>query len=167
MLLVKTSGFTSFVIIALGAVLAVRGIVSIIAYFRAKPEEAAKGQELASGFILLAVGLFCVLRSEWFIVTFPVLTLIYGVIIFFAGITKIQWVVDCIRLKKGQWVFALISALLSLISAVIIIKNPFTTTVILWSFTAISLIVEAVFDVAAFFSEAGNGRGDAKKGKYK
>ncbi|MCD8037705.1 MAG: DUF308 domain-containing protein [Lachnospiraceae bacterium] len=151
LLLMNPTGFTSFVIIALGAVLAVRGIVSVIAYFRAKPEEAAKGQDLASGFILLAVGLFCMTRSEWFIVTFPVLTLIYGVIILFAGITKIQWVADCIRLKKKQWVFALISALLSLISAAVIIKNPFTTTVILWNFTAISLIVEAVLDVVAFF----------------
>ncbi len=165
LLLVNPVGFTSFVISALGIVLSIRGIVSIISYFRTKPEEALKKQSLAIGFIFLAIGLFCVLRSDWFIATFPVLTVLYGVIILFAGITKIQWVADCIRMKKKQWIFVLISAALSLISAIIIIKNPFTTTAVLWTFTAVSLIVEAVFDVVAVFFGGRNNENRQEKNK--
>ena len=151
LLLVNPVDFTSFVIIALGAVLAICGVMSIIGYFRSSPEEAARNQSLAAGVIFLVIGLFCMICHEWFIATFPMLTIIYGVIILFAGFTKIQWVVDCIRLKKKQWIFELISAILSLVSAVIIIKNPFTSTTVLWTFTAISLIVEAVFDIVTVF----------------
>ncbi len=165
LLLVNPVGFTTFVIRALGVVLAIRGVVSVISYFCAKPEEAIKKQSLAVGFIFLTIGLFCVFRSGWFIATFPVLTVLYGVIILFAGITKIQWVADCIRMKKKQWLFALISAALSLISAIIIIKNPFTTTAVLWTFTAVSLIVEAIFDVVSVF--AGGRKNKKNQGENK
>ncbi|MCD8187178.1 MAG: DUF308 domain-containing protein [Ruminococcus sp.] len=93
------------------------------------------------------------------------LTVLYGVIILFAGITKIQWVADCIRMKKKQWLFALISAALSLISAIIIIKNPFTITAVLWTFTAVSLIVEAIFDVVSVF--AGGRKNKKNQGENK
>ncbi len=151
LLLVNPVGFTSFVIIAIGAVLAIRGVVSVISYFRTKPEEAVRTQSLAIGVIFLVIGLFCMLRSEWFIATFPVLMVLYGVMILLAGISKVQWVADCIRMKK-PWLLPMVSAILSLASAVIIIMNPFTTTAILWTFTAVVLIVEAVFDVVAVFA---------------
>ena len=151
LLLINPVGFTSFVIIALGLVLAVRGVMSVIAYFRASPEIAAREHNLSGGVICLAIGLFCVFRSNWFILTFPALTFIYGVIILFVGLTKIQWVADCIRLKRKQWVFELISAALSLICAAIIIRNPFASTAVLWTFTAVSLIVEAIFDIVTVF----------------
>ncbi len=148
LLLVSPIKFTSIVIIALGIIMVIRGVISVISYFRVSPEEAAKEQNLAIGLILLVIGLFCMLRSEWFIVTFPVLAIIYGVIILLTGIMKIQWVADCIRMQK-PWLFMLISAILSLVIAVIIISNPFSSTVVLWTFTGVSLIIEAVVDVIA------------------
>ena len=39
------------------------------------------------------------------------------------------------------------SAVLSIVCAVIIITNPFKSTAVLWQFTAIVLILEAVFDI--------------------
>lgn len=89
LLFVNPVGFTSFVITALGVVLTIRGIVSVISYFRMSPEEAAKIQSLAIGFVFLVIGFFCMLCSEWFIATFPVLTILYGIMILFAGITKL------------------------------------------------------------------------------
>ncbi len=153
LLLIKPASFTSFIIITLGVILTVRGIMSIIAYFRATPEVAAREHNLSSGVIYLAIGLFAMFRSGWFIAAFPVLTFLYGIMIMFAGLIKIQWVADCIRLKKKQWVLELISAALSLACAAVIIKNPFSSTVVLWTFTAVSLIVEAVFDMVAVFFE--------------
>ncbi|MCD8219329.1 MAG: DUF308 domain-containing protein [Ruminococcus sp.] len=52
---------------------------------------------------------------------------------------------------KKRLAFALSSAALSLISAVMILTNPFTTTAILWKFIAISLVVSAIFDIVTLF----------------
>ncbi|MGN1002337.1 MAG: HdeD family acid-resistance protein [Oscillospiraceae bacterium] len=158
LLLVNPVGFTSGIIIFLGIVLLILGITNIVQYFRAIPEAAAVKQSLARGIIEILAGLFCVFKSGWFIAAFPLLSLLYGIGILVAGVTKIQWTVDKIRLKQKKWVWTAISAVLTIVCAVIILCNPFSGTAILWIFIAVSLIVEAVLDlIAAIFI-----RGEAK-----
>lgn len=151
LLLMNPVGFTSGIIIGAGLFFMVSGLVSIAKYFRTEPEEAAKSQTLVKGLVALLAGAFCAFKSEWFIVTFPVLTLIYGVVILITGLGKVQWMVDAIRLKRGKWFLAAISALLSIVCGVVIITSPFSSTAALWMFTGISMIVEAIFDVATVF----------------
>lgn len=151
LLLMNPVGFTSGIIIGAGLFFVVSGLVSIATYFRTEPEEAAKRQTLVKGLVALLAGVFCAFKSEWFIVTFPVLTLIYGVVILITGLGKVQWMVDAIRLKKGKWFLAAISALLSIVCGVVIITSPFSSTAVLWMFTGISLIIEAIFDVVVLF----------------
>lgn len=67
------------------------------------------------------------------------------------GIGKLQTAVDLLRLKNEKWWWRAISAAISVICAFVIILNPFTTTVVLWQFTGISLLVEAVFDIVTLF----------------
>lgn len=153
LLLISPVGFTSGIIIACGVVLLISGLGSIIKYFRTDPGEAAKSQALLKGLIGLLAGGFCVFQSEWFIVTFPILTLIYGVVILVSGLGKVQWTVDMLRLKKKNWYLAAISAVISIACSAVIITSPFSSTAILWMFTGISLIVEAVFDVVALCFE--------------
>lgn len=149
LLLINPAGFTSGIIMGAGLVLILIGIVCIIKYFRAEPEEAAKSQNLLKGLIALLAGLFCALRSEWFVVTFPVITLIYGLVILITGLGKIQWTVDILRQKKPKWFLCGLSALVSTVCGLVIIAAPFTTTAVLWMFTGISLIVDACFDIPA------------------
>ena len=147
LLLVNPIGLTSGIIIACGIVLMIWGLSSVVRYFRADPAEAAVKSLLSKGLALLLVGAFCAFRSYWFVVTFPVLTLVYGVVILFTGLTKIQWMADMIRLKQRRWAWAMISAAVSILCGVVIITSPFSTTAVLWTFTGISLIVEAIFDI--------------------
>lgn len=149
LLLINPVGFTSGIIIGAGLVLLLVGIVCIIKYFRAEPQEAAKSQNLMKGLIALLAGSFCALRSEWFVVTFPVITLIYGVVILITGLGKIQWTVDILRQKKPRWFLCALSALVSTACGLVIIAAPFTTTAVLWMFTGIGLIVDACFDIVA------------------
>ena len=149
LLLINPVGFTSGIIMGAGLVLILIGIVCIIKYFRAEPEEAAKSQNLLKGLIALLAGLFCALRSEWFVVTFPVITLIYGLVILITGLGKIQWTVDILRQKKPKWFLCGLSALVSTVCGLVIIAAPFTTIAVLWMFTGISLIVDACFDISA------------------
>lgn len=147
LLLVNPIGFTSGIIIAFGIVLMIMGISTTIKYFRTEPEEAAVSQILVKGLLMLLAGAFCAFNSHWFIATFPVLTLVYGVVILITGITKVQWTIDIIRMKRSKWFWAAISAAISIVCGVVIITSPFSTTAVLWMFIGISLIVEAVLDM--------------------
>lgn len=149
LLLIDPVGFTVWIFITLGIVLTVLGIMQMISYFRSEPVSAFKRQELAIGLAEVAAGCFCIFQYNWFIVTFPLLTILYGVMILLTGFVKVQWTVDMLRLKEKKWYFAGISAVLSLVFAGIILANPFTSTTVLWTFAAVSLIVEAVMDIVA------------------
>ena len=145
LLLLDPTGFTSSIIIAAGAALILYGVISIVRYFRADAAEGALCQSLFKGLLLLLGGLFCVLRSRWFVDTFPLLTILYGIGLLISGVGKIQWMADMIRFGRKCWYLPAISAVLSLIFAAIILCSPTA----LWSFLGIVLIVEAVFDIVA------------------
>ena len=147
LLLINPVGFTSGIIVTLGIVLMIVGISTILRYFWTDAVEASVRQLLAKGLILLLSGAFCTFCSRWFLVTFPILTWIYGVVILITGITKLQWTVDMIRMKRSRWFFVAISAAASILCGTVILKNPFVSTAAVWMFIGISLIVEAAFDM--------------------
>lgn len=147
LLLIEPVKFTSGIIIATGVILCVIGFIQCIKYFRTDARKAAMGQFLTKGLTALLIGCFFIFYSEWFIVTFPALTILYGVAILFSGLEKIQLCIDMLRFKRAKWYFAVISALISFVCAFIILRSPFESTEILWIFTGVSLILEGVFDI--------------------
>ena len=150
LLLINPVGFTSGIIIVFGIVMMIMGAVKMIQYFKMDAEEAAGKGFLATGMIFVVVGAFCAFRSGWFLATFPVITILYGVLILAAGIAKLQKSVDMVRVKQKYWFVALISAVFTLLFALLIIFDPFASTAILWTFIGISFIVEAVMDILTF-----------------
>lgn len=161
LLLISPVSFTTGIITTTGIVLMVVGVITLIQYFRTKAAEAAAGQLMFKALVCLLVGAFCTFRSGWFIATFPLLTMLYGVVILLTGISKVQWTVDMLRQKKKRWWLAAIGAVISIICAVVIFSNPFTSTTVLWMFTGISLIVEAVMDIAILIASSIVNRGEA------
>lgn len=147
LLLINPIGFTSGIIIAAGIIMSVNGLINCIKYFRTDAKEAARGQYLTKGLIAIIAGVFCIFNSKWFIATFTALTVIYGIVVLLSAVEKVQLCVDLLRLKRSKWYLAAVSAVISLICAVIILKSPFESTTLLWIFAGISLILEAVFDV--------------------
>ncbi len=149
LLLIDPLGFTAGIITGIGILLIVLGTIEVLAYFKEEPAEAVKGQKLTKGLCALIGGAFCIFKSDWFIVTFPLLTIVYGIGILLTGITKVQWAVDMLRMKIRLWYYAAVSAAVTLVVAVVILMNPFATTAVLWTFIAVALIVEAVVDILA------------------
>lgn len=154
-LLIDPVGFSEVIIKGIGVALVVFGVLSSIQYFKTSPEMAAQEQNLTIGLLEIMGGLFCLIKSSWFMVTFPLLTVIYGVITLVTGAAKVQWAADLFRENAAKWFLAALSAIISLVCGIIILCNPFASTTVLWTFIAISLIVEAVFDViGAIFARA-------------
>lgn len=58
--------------------------------------------------------------------------------------------VDMLRSKQKYWFLAAIGAALTVVCAVLILTNPFTSTVFLWTFIGVSMIIEAIVDIIAF-----------------
>lgn len=156
LLLVDPVGFTTGIIIAAGISLAVAGLVCTVSYFRTDAMEAALRGMLIKGLAMLAAGAFCIFCPGWFVATFPLLTILYGVIVLFAGLCKVQWAIDALRLKTGRWFLPAISAFVSIVCACVILSNPFASAIVLWMFIGISLIVEAVLDVVVLFFGRGS-----------
>ena len=150
LLLIDPVGFTSGIIIVFGIVLAVIGVISLFKYFRMDAETAAQENGLVKGLIFAIFGLFCAFKSEWFIITFPLLTVLYGILTLISGVSKVQWAVDMLRAKQKYWFVEVIGAILTIVCAVLILSNPFTSTAFLWTFIGVTMIVEAVVDVFAF-----------------
>lgn len=150
LLLINPIGFTSTVLMALGILLVVMGATRLVGYFRNIPEVAAQGGGLVTGLLFVMAGLFCIFRWEWFVVTFPILTVVYGVLTLANGLNKLQWAVDALRLHRQYWYVTMIGAALTLIFGGLIVFNPFTTTAVLWTFIAVSLIVETALDILSF-----------------
>lgn len=147
LLLVNPIGFTSGIIVAAGILLCLLGLRSVIKYFRTNINEAVKSQLLFKGAVFLITGLFCAVKSDWFVATFPLLTVLYGIIILLAALIKLQNTVNMIRLKKKKWYISAVGAVASAVCSVIIMFNPFSSTAVLWLFTGITLIAEAFVDV--------------------
>ena len=151
LLLINPVSFTSGIIVLLGVSMLATGILFGYKYFRMDAEEAKKGNMLTFAILLVMVGAFCILRSDWFIATFPILTVLYGVMMLISGVSKIPTMVDLLRLQNNKWFWAGINAAVSIVCAVIILWSPFTSTALLWIFAGVSLIVEAVLDIVTIF----------------
>ena len=147
LLLIDPIGFTSGIIITAGVLLVLMGLINCIKYFITEAKEASKGRFMTKGLIAVLAGTFCIFNTDWFIVTFSALTVIYGVIVLLASVEKIQLCMDLLRQKRKKWYLAAISAVISLVCAAIILKNPFSSTTLIWIVAGISLILEAFFDM--------------------
>lgn len=147
LLFVDPPGFTSGILIAVGAVFLICGVVCLIRYFNTDPIQAALEQNFSKGLVMILLGGFLALRTQQAIALFPLLTHLYGVAILIIGIVKLQQGVDLLRLKARYWFLTGINAVLAILFAAIILSNPFASTIVLWRVAAISLIVEAVLDV--------------------
>ncbi len=150
LLLINAEKFTAAIIAVFGIVLIVTGLISIIGYFRIDAVQAAASQALFKGLLALIIGIFCVVRTGWLTTSvLPVIAVLYGAAVLIAGLVKVQWSVNLIRLKLGKWGLPAVSAAISIICGAVIMCNPFETLVVLWIFTGVSLILEAALDIAA------------------
>jgi len=146
LLLINPTMFTSIIIIMLGVGFFILGLVNIVRYFQNEVVAASAGQYFTRGILYLLFGCFCVFKHDWFIGTFPVLTIMYGILILIAGVSKLQSSIDLVRIKHPKWFLTGITAVITVLCAVFILCNPFKSIEFMWWFIGISLILEAVVD---------------------
>jgi len=162
LLLINPEGFTSAIIISAGGILLIAGVISVVKYFKTEAELASQGSLFSAGLCEIALGLFLGIAHQLIIGTFGILTTLYGVVILVSGFIKVQTTVDMLRAGNQKWFVAAASALITIICALVIVFVPFAVTIVLWRFTGIVLIVEAIADVCVLIV---NRKRDSKKGE--
>ena len=147
LLLINPIGFTSGIIMGAGVLLALAGIVSIIRYFMLSPDVAAQKQLLFKGLVAVLGGVVCIVKYEWFLSAFPLLTVIYAIAMLLLAAAKLQKMADMRRLGLPRWYMPGVAAALAATLAAIILINPFGAVAAVWTFVAISLIAEAIVEI--------------------
>ncbi len=153
-LLIDPEGFTSTIVIVAGIAMIVVGVWYALRYFRTEPVLAMREHDLATGLFLCAAGLLFALKTDWIIATFSIMTVMYGIAMLILGFIKIQATVDLLRAKSRGWVISAVNAVLTVLFSVIVFIKPFATMVVLWRFTAVSIIVISLLDILVMILSA-------------
>ena len=148
LLLINPTVFISYIVLIVGAFLVLAGLISGIKYFISPIEKAESSQDLFKALVSLSIGCFLMIKNDLFISqeAEKIISFIFGAAILLVGFTKIQHTFDKIR-KRQFFVVSLISAAITVACAVIILVGALALK-ILWIFAGITLIVEALVDIA-------------------
>lgn len=134
---------TAFVFWGLASVLMVLGAMNLISYFRANVQQAITSDSMATGLLLIVLGLVIGCAQETIASLLPV---VFGLILFVGGVLKVQGACDLKRMGDARWFTALIGALISLVCGLIMLVNPFDTLMTLMRVMGAFLVIESVQD---------------------
>lgn len=154
MLLINPESFTNMIIILFGVVLLLIGIVDLIKFFAARKKGKTNILTIIASVISLILGIICAFFSPFVMSLFAVIAIVYGVILIVSGVFKAQNYLQSRKEEHKLSIVTIISAVLSIILGIIVAVNPFGTTIIMWRFTGIVLLVESVVDCAAVILSA-------------
>jgi uncharacterized membrane protein HdeD (DUF308 family) len=139
-LALKTANF------ALAGVLCIMGVIAIVDYLRGETMAGILGYGLAKGLILLMVGVWLMIRSDFLINLLPFL---WGLAMIAGGFAKVQVAFDLKRVDRNRWWLMLLGALLSFTLGIIAVTRSEFLAYTVTQIAGISLLVEAALDVIA------------------
>ncbi len=151
LLLIDPLGFTAGIIRGAGVVAVLTGVVDITRYFMVSPEVGAQQQRLFRGMIEVLGGVTAVIKYDWFISAFPLLTVLYAIAMLVLSASRVQKMADMLRMKQPRWYLPGIAAAVAIVLSTIILINPFGAVAAVWTFAAISLLAEAAVDLVTIF----------------
>lgn len=147
LLLMNPDTFTRAVLTAFGVVMLIIGVTHIIKYFKRKNESLFPALRLISGIISLIIGVIFTFCTSLIMGVFSLIAVIYGIILLVSGVFKMQ---DFFQAKKYEPyvpIVIFLSAAVSVVLGLIIIINPFETTLLVFRFAGISMLVGAATDI--------------------
>lgn len=107
--------------LALGAIAAFLGIISLVTYFSRDVEDSVYRYDFVNGVMLLLLGLFFIVKMEMVIKLIPIML---GVMILGNGIIKLQHAIDLKRIDFNGWLYVLVFSLLCLSVGAVCIFRP-------------------------------------------
>ena len=135
---------TSVVFWGLAIAMMIVGAIQLLGYFRSDVQGAISGDKMATGMLMIILGLIVGLAQETIASMLPV---VFGFVLFIGGVFKTQGAFDLKRMGDERWFVALIGALISLVFGLIILLNPFGTLMTLMRVMGAFMVAESLQDM--------------------
>ena len=143
-LLIKPTELTRLFCIFLGIAALLYGGIRLFSYLRRKEYESAFQTDLILGVILIVVGVVCLVQPR---IILSILPFVLGIIILLDAIGILQRSLRLRRLDYDGWWISLILALVLALFGLILIANPFETTILFVRFLGFTLLADGCFDL--------------------
>lgn len=124
-----------------GTLFAVSGAASVISYFRERSEHYRAPAVLATGVLFLLLGLVAFLFPQAIAGFFSV---VLGIVLALCGIVSAVRALELRQYPDYSWVVALVVGVLVAIGGVVIIVNPFESTVTFVLVLGVALLVNGI-----------------------
>lgn len=142
-LLVKPKLANSLIGYVVGAFILFTGILSLISYFNSKNQLRFMGLELVYGIITIIAGIL-IIFNPLAITSF--LTIGIGIWMIINACMKINRAMILKKYKEETWSIILCTGILVLICGLLLIFNPFTSTMVVTQVIGVFIIIYAILD---------------------
>lgn len=130
------------------ALLIAFGALHLISYCAKKVPGAVYRFDLVKGLIGLALGGYICIRPELLISFFPS---VLGVVILIDSFIKLENAIDLLRMQDKSWWIFILLAIVTAVTGILMLANPFTTAQMLLMFIGIALVASGVIDLVTVF----------------
>ena len=132
----------------IGTILVVLGIVAIIMFFKESSEDIKNDLNIVYGIVSLILGILVIVNPNAIAKLIP---FIVGIIILINSAIKITYALEAKEDGNDIWKSSLIMALISLLCGIIILFNPFETSVVVFKIIGAFTIIYSVLDIIYMF----------------
>jgi len=144
-LIFKPEASLNFIVIVIGAFMALVGIIHMVSYFTSNKEFRAMSTELIEGTMYAVIGIFLIFKPN---ILNEFLGVIVGAWQIIQFIIKFQFAFNLKSVSSATWSLMLISSLLHLVFGIIMIINPFASMVAITTIAGIILLVTEIGNIA-------------------
>ena len=134
----------NFLIIAFGVILVINGLMHIISYFSIKNDFRAFSFELVQGIVSIIIGFVFIMRTEEASMLLP---LILGAWIIIESIMKFQLAFNLRDVPNSHWVMMLVFSIITAALGIVILLNPFSTTIAITTLGGVLLLLTEVINL--------------------
>lgn len=143
-LIFRPQASLNFMVIVIGAFLALSGIIHIVSYFTSDTEFRSISTELIEGTIYTVLGLFLIFKPA---ILNEFLAIIVGAWLLIQFIIKFQFAFNLKSIGSPAWSLMLLSSIGHLIFGLLMIFNPFASMVALTTIAGVILLVSEIFNI--------------------
>ena len=137
----------------IGGIVSAVGVFYIIAYFVRDRLKSILGMDLVLGLLITAVGILILTHTKTVISMIPV---IFGVVLLISSLVKVQTAFDMKRLHVKRRCITLLFDLMTIILAVVLIRNPFEAMATLMVYVGICFIVDGILTLFSMIALGAN-----------
>ncbi len=129
----------------IGGMLILGGIYNVAMYFRYH-KTGNYSLKLSIGLIFIILGVYMLIRTDFI---FSILAVFFGFYIIINGMFALQVAIEGFRVKHKNWILTFLIAMVNLAFGIVVLLEPFGTTIVFIKFIGIFMVLGSVLNLIA------------------